>query len=92
MESDTKIKELKKALKNRDCAVEKHSNVLEITFERNEDADWFENIFEYYQKESAVCCLMPIRPKNTPPKFIFNVKDMDKFIELIKSDVKPLKS
>ena len=86
MESDIKLEELKKALKNRNCTIEKHSNVLEITFEREEDGNWFENIFEYYQKESAVCCLMPIRPKNAPPKFIFNIKDLDRFIELIKED------
>ncbi len=84
MESDSKLEELKKAIKHRKCTVEKHSSVMEITFENEKDGDWFENIFEYYQRESAVCCLMPIRPKNTPPKFIFNVKDMDKFIELIK--------
>ena len=86
MESDIKLEELKKALKNRNCTIEKHSNVLEITFEREEDGNWFENNFEYYQKESAVCCLMPIRPKNAPPKFIFNIKDMDNFIELIEEN------
>jgi hypothetical protein len=47
-------------------------------------AGWFEGVFEHFQRESAVCCLMPIRPKNAPPKFIFNIKDMKKFIELIK--------
>lgn len=81
--TDKRLEDLKVALKNRKCIVEKHSNVIEITFEREEDADWFENIFEYYQRESAVCCLMPIRPKNAQPKFIFNVMDMDKFIMLI---------
>lgn len=86
MEQDNKFEELKKSLRNRNCTVKKHSNVMEITFENEEDGDWFENIFEYYQRESAVCCLMPIRPKNAPPKFIFNVKDMDKFIELIKDN------
>jgi len=86
MEQDNELEELKKVLKNRNCTLRKHSNVMEITFENEEDGDWFENIFEYYQRESAVCCLMPIKPKNTPPKFIFNVKDIDKFIELIKED------
>ena len=86
MEQNKKLEELKKALKHRTCTVERHSNVMEITFENDEDGDWFENIFEYYQRESAVCCLMPIRPKNAPPKFIFNIKDMDKFIELIKDN------
>ncbi len=86
MEQDKKLEELKKALQNRDCIIKKHSNVMEITFENEKDGDWFENIFEYYQRESAVCCLMPIRPKNAPPKFIFNIKDLDRFIELIKED------
>jgi hypothetical protein len=80
---DTKMEDLKIALKGKNCKIEKHSNVMEITFEKEEDADWFENIFEFLQREAAVCCLMPIRPKNTPPKFIFNIKDMNKLIDLI---------
>ena len=84
MKPDTKIKELKNVLKDKKCIIELHSNVMEITFEKEEDAAWFEDIFEYYQRKSAVCCLMPIKPRNAPPKFVFNVKDMDKFIELIK--------
>ena len=86
MKSNIKLEELRKALKGRKCSIEKHSNVMEITFKKEEDADWFESIFDNFQRESAACCLMPIRPKNAPPKFIFNVKDMDKFIELIKED------
>lgn len=86
MEPDKELEELRKLLKDKNCTIEKHSNVMEITFEREEDANWFEDIFEYYQKKSAVCCLMPIKPKNAPPKFIFNVKDMNKFIELIKGE------
>ncbi len=78
-----RIKELKCALKDRNCILELHSNVMEITFQDEEDADWFEDIFEMFQRESAACCLMPIRPKNGPQKFIFNIKDMNKFIELI---------
>ena len=87
MKSDTKLEELRKSLKDKNCIIEKHSSVMEITFEREEDANWFEGIFEHYQRESAVCCLMPIKPKNALPKFIFNVKDMDKFIELIKRTI-----
>jgi hypothetical protein len=84
--TDTKLEELKNALKCKKCTIEKHSNVMEITFEKEENADWFESVFEKFQRESAVCCLMPIRPKNASPKFIFNVKDMDKFLELIKEE------
>lgn len=84
MEPDTKIEELKKAFRDKNCTIKLHSNVMEIEFEKEEDANWFEDIFEYYQRESAVCCLMPIKPKNAPTKFVFNVKNMDKFIEIIK--------
>ncbi len=81
--NEEKFKELKKALKDRKCSLDLHSNVVEITFEKEEDADWFENNFEKFQKESAACCLMPIRPKNALPKFIFNLKDLNKLIRLI---------
>ncbi|MGF7117681.1 hypothetical protein [Methanobacterium oryzae] len=80
------VEGLKLALKDKNCTLEKHSDVIEIIFQKEEDADWFQDIFDYLQRESAVCCLMPIRPKNTPPKLIFNVKDMDKLISLIKKE------
>ena len=83
--ADKKLKDLKNAIKSRNCIVKKYSDVIEIKFETEEDADWFQDIFEFLQRESAACCLMPIRPKNAPPKFIFNVKDMDKLIKLIKN-------
>lgn len=85
MQPNKKIENIKKALKGRKCIVEKHSKVMEITFENAEDADWFESIFEDFQKESAVSCLMSMRPRgqNSRHKFIFNVMDMDKFIELL---------
>lgn len=82
--ADPKMEKLKKALSNRNCTFDLHSDVMEITFEKEEDANWFEGVFGKFQRESAACCLMPIRPKNTLPKFIFNIKDIDKFIELIK--------
>ncbi|HII84084.1 MAG TPA: hypothetical protein HA271_04430 [Methanobacterium subterraneum] len=79
------IKRLKKVLKSRNCTVERHSSVMEITFPKSEDADWFEKVFEDYQRESAVSCLMSMRPRgeNARHKFVFNVKDLDKFIELL---------
>lgn len=83
MESDEKIKKLKEALKDRNCHIEKHSSVMEITFTQKEDADWFGNIFEDYQRESAVSCLMSMRGPNASQKFVFNVQDMNKFIDLI---------
>ena len=81
-----KIEELKKALQPRSCTIELHSDVMEITFEKDADGDWFESVFGKFQKKSATCCLMPIRPKNAPPKFIFNIKNIDLFIELIKKE------
>jgi hypothetical protein len=83
MESDEKIRKLKEALKDRNCNLEKHSSVMGITFTQKEDAEWFENIFEDYQRESAVSCLMSMRGPNASQKFVFNVRDMDKFIDLI---------
>ena len=53
MESDGKIRKLEEALKGRNCRIEKHSSVMGITFTQKEDADWFENIFEDYQRESC---------------------------------------
>lgn len=82
-EHEKKIEELKKAFQDRKCSIKERSSVMEITFEREEDADWFEGIFEYYQKESAVCCLMTLKPKKALSKFVFNVKDLDKFTKLI---------
>ncbi len=79
-----KLEKLKSAFKGRECIIRQHSNVIEITFKKNDDADWFENIFEKFQKEDAACCLMPIKPKGGPSKFIFNIKDIDRFSELIK--------
>lgn len=88
MKSNTKIENLREALKDRECTVEKHSSVMEITFENVEDANWFESIFEDYQQKSAVSCLMSMRPKgqNSRHKFVFNVRDMDKFIKLLKEE------
>lgn len=81
------INRLRQVLKSRSCTVEKHSSVMEITFSRSDDADWFEKIFEDYQRESAVSCLMSMRPRgeNARHKFVFNVRDLDKFIELLEN-------
>lgn len=83
MEQDRKVEKLKEILKDRNCTIEKHSSVMEITFSQEEDAHWFETIFDDYQKESAVSCLMSMRGANDRYKFVFNVKDMDQFINLL---------
>jgi hypothetical protein len=84
MQQDNKIEKLKEILKDRNCTINKHSSVMEITFSREEDAHWFETIFGDYQRESAVSCLMSMRGANAQYKFVFNVKDMDRFINLLK--------
>jgi hypothetical protein len=83
MELNRKVEKLKEILKDKNCTVEKHSSVMEITFSQEEDAHWFENIFDNYQRESAVSCLMSMRGANDRYKFVFNVKDMDQFINLL---------
>jgi hypothetical protein len=85
MKHNTQLEKLKRVLKDKNCTVEKHSSVMEITFENTEDADWFQDIFEDFQQKSAVSCLMSMRPKNgnARHKFVFNVKDMDLFIEIL---------
>jgi hypothetical protein len=83
---NTELQKLKETLKDRKCTIEKHSSVMEVTFEKEEDANWFESIFEDYQRESAVSCLMSMKGANARHKFVFNVKDMDKFIELLKGE------
>ena len=86
MKPVSKLDQLKKALKDKNCIIEKHSSVMEITFEKTEDAEWFEAIFEDYQKQSAVSCLMTMRGANARHKFVFNVKDMDNFTKLLKEE------
>jgi hypothetical protein len=58
--------------------LEKHSIVMEITFENMRMQDWFENIFEELPKEICCLLLMSMRPKgeNARHKFVFNLKDM----------------
>lgn len=92
MESDYKLEELKAVFKDKVCTIEKHSNVLEITFENEKDAKWFESVFLELEKEKIACCLMPIRPKDAPPKFIFNLKDVDGFIKIINEKYIPDKN
>lgn len=86
MKPVSKLDQLKKALKDKNCIIQKHSRVMEITFEKTEDAEWFESIFEDYQRQSAVSCLMTMRGANARHKFVFNVKDMDNFIKLLKEE------
>lgn len=88
MEIESDIEELKQVLKNRDCTIRPQSKVMEIIFHNSKDADWFDSLMESHQNGSAVSCLMTMRPlgKSKNHKFIFNIKDLGKFIDLIKTD------
>lgn len=86
MGAEKNFERLRQALKNRNCTIEKYSSVMEITFHKSEDAEWFEDIFTDYERKSAVSCLMSMRPsgEHASHKFLFNIKDLNKFIQLLK--------
>lgn len=85
---ESKLEELINALQDRDCRVEQHASIMEVTFASSTDADWFEAIMRSGRESSGASCLMSLRPEgeNKTHKFVFNVQDMDRFIALIKSD------
>ncbi|MDI6644807.1 MAG: hypothetical protein QME14_07085 [Methanobacteriaceae archaeon] len=87
MPNETKMEELKKSLKGRDCKIIKQEKVMEIVFKNAEDADWFEDLMETHHGSSSVSCVMSMRPlgKGKNHKFVFNIKDLGNFIELIKN-------
>jgi len=87
MENDNKLEELTESLKDRDCKINKQEKVMEIVFNKAEDADWFEDLMESHRGSSTVSCVMSMRPlgQDKNHKFVFNIKDLDKFIELIKN-------
>ena len=87
MANDKKLEELTESLKDRDCKINKQEKVMEIVFNDAEDADWFEELMETSQGSSSVSCVMSMRPlgQEKNHKFVFNIKDLDRFIELIKN-------
>ncbi|MGC9516722.1 MAG: hypothetical protein ACP5C3_03375 [Methanomicrobiales archaeon] len=87
MVNDEKLVELTESLKGRDCKINKQEKVMEIVFNNAEDADWFEDLMESHQGSSSVSCVMSMRPlgQEKNHKFVFNIKDLDRFIELIKT-------
>jgi len=87
MTNDTKLEELKESLKGIDCKINKQEKVMEIVFKNADDADWFEGLMETHHGNSSVSCVMSMRPlgRGKNHKFVFNIKDLNSFIELIKN-------
>lgn len=84
-----KIQKLEKILEKRGCKINMQSSVMELSFERDEDAEWFEKIVENSPEDSAVSCVMTMNRlgnKKARHKFVFNVTDMDNFIDLMDDD------
>lgn len=81
---DSNLEKLKKALHNRECTIKQQSKVMEITFKNEEDAEWFENICSSRKGESALSCMMSLKPPGKKQfKFIFNITDIGRFIEIM---------
>lgn len=81
-----KLKKLEKILEKRGCNINMQASVMELSFEKDEDAEWFEKIVENSPEDSAVSCVMTMKRlgnKKARHKFVFNVTDMDNFIDLI---------
>ncbi|MBU4535564.1 MAG: hypothetical protein KKF16_07040 [Euryarchaeota archaeon] len=85
--TDTNLEKLKKALDNRECTINQQSKVMEITFKKEVDAEWFENICLSRKGESALSCMMSLKPPGKNQfKFIFNITDIECFIEIMNRD------
>ncbi|MDP3035369.1 MAG: hypothetical protein Q8M97_09760 [Methanobacteriaceae archaeon] len=87
--NEEKMKKLEKILEKRGCSIDLHANVMEMTFKKDEDAEWFEKIVEASPEDSAVSCLMTMKRlgnKKSRHRFVFNVTDMDNFIDLMDED------
>lgn len=81
-----KLQKLEKILKKRGCKINMQASVMELSFEMDEDAEWFEKVIESSTADSAVSCLMTMKGlgnKKARHKFVFNVTDMDNFIDLM---------
>jgi uncharacterized protein YabN with tetrapyrrole methylase and pyrophosphatase domain len=84
-----KMQKLEKILEKRGCSMDLHDNVMEMSFEKDEDAEWFEKIVENSPEDSAISCVMTMKRlgnKKAINKFVFNITDMDNFIGLMDED------
>lgn len=81
-----KLQKLEKILEKRGGTVNMQASVMELSFEKDEDAEWFEKVMESSPADSAVSCVMTMKGlgnKKARHKFVFNVTDMDNFIDLL---------
>lgn len=81
-----KLEKLEKILEKRGCNVNMQASVMELSFDNDEDAEWFEEVIENTPEDSAVSCVMTMKRlgnKKARHKFVFNVTDMDNFIDLM---------
>ncbi len=84
MEEDSYLEKLKAVLRTRDCNIQYQSKVVEITFKKKEDAEWFEHICSSLKGQSVVSCLMSLSPPGKSQyKFIFNIRDTERFLKLM---------
>ncbi len=84
-----KLKKLEKIMEKRGCKMNMQARVMELSFEKDEDAEWFEKIIGESPEDSAVSCVMTMKRlgnKKARHKFVFNVTDMDNFIDLMDED------
>ncbi len=84
-----KLEKLEKILEKRGCNVNMQASVMELSFEKDEDAEWFEEVIEKSPEDSAVSCVMTMKRlgnKKARHKFVFNVTDMDNFIDLLNEE------
>lgn len=91
MDDETLMK-LEKVLENRNCEIYPQTSVLELCFEDEEDAKWFENAVEETPKDSAISCLMTMtRLGNRKSRFryVFNIVDADNFIKMLEDWICP---
>lgn len=81
-----KLEKLEKILEKRGCKMNMQASVMELSFDEDEDAEWFENIVENSPEDSAVSCVMTMKRlgnKKARHKFVFNITDIDNFIDLM---------
>jgi len=69
-----KLQKLEKILEKRGCNVNMQASVMELSFDNDEDAEWFEEVIKNSPEDSAVSCVMTM-------KRLGNKKARHKFIQ-----------
>lgn len=83
---DETLTRLEKVLENRNCEIYPQTSVLELCFEDEADAKWFENAVEETPQDSAISCLMSMTrlgKKKSRFRYVFNIVDADNFIKML---------